>query len=178
VRCQPPVVLKKRSSTFSFSYLQHLIVLMVGDVFFILYLLNPTLSPQYSSACSCFNCWHLSPEDLLVSVRPLPHFCFFLASISSLSLEMNRISWFLPNNKIIFSIFTLYYVSEMSAVLVLLERWWGTWELLSSKNCFRQLHFFSAAIGCHVIRSVVSRLWLKCCKLSGPLARFFFPLGP
>jgi hypothetical protein len=26
--------------------------------------------------------------------------------------------------------------------LVLLERWWGTWELLSSKNCFRQLHFF------------------------------------
>jgi hypothetical protein len=52
VRCLPPVVLKKRSSTFSFSYLQHLVVLMVGDVFFILYLLIPTLSPQYSSVCS------------------------------------------------------------------------------------------------------------------------------
>ena len=36
VRCRPPVVLKQRSSTFSFSYLQHLTVLMVGDVFFIL----------------------------------------------------------------------------------------------------------------------------------------------
>jgi hypothetical protein len=34
----------------------------------------------------------------------------------------------------------------MSAVLALLERnnaerWGWTWELLSSKNCFQQLHF-------------------------------------
>jgi hypothetical protein len=170
--------MKERSSTFSFSHLQHLIVLMVGDVFFILYLLNPTLSPQYSSVCSCLTvdiflrrtCLALSVLFLISAFSWLP---------SSLSLEMNRISWFLRNSKIIFSIFTFYVVSEMSTVLALLERWWGTWELLSSKNCFRQLHFFfSAAIGCHVIRSVVSRLWLKCCKLSGPLAKFFFLLGP
>ncbi len=179
MRCRPPVVLKERSSTFSFSHLQHLNVLMVGDVFFILYLLNPTLSPQYSSACSCFNCWHLSQEDLFVSVRPLLHFCFFLASISSLSLEMNRISWFLRNNKIIFSIFTFYFVSEMSTILALLERWWGTWELFKLQKLLSTVaFFFFAAIGCHIIRSVVSRLWLKCCKLSGPLAKFFFLLGP
>jgi hypothetical protein len=54
MRCRSPVVLKKkRSSTFSFTYLQHLIVLRVGDVFFILYLLSQTPSPQYSSVCSC-----------------------------------------------------------------------------------------------------------------------------
>ncbi len=118
---------EKRSSTFSLSYLQHLIVLMVGDVFFILYLLNPTLSPQYSSVCSC-----LTVDIFLIRI----FFCFcpsssslllFLTSISSLSLEMNRISWFLRNNKIIFSIFTFY----------LFQKWapyWRCWREVTQRG--------------------------------------------
>jgi hypothetical protein len=133
--------MKERSSTFSFSHLQHLIVLMVGDVFFILYLLNPTLSPQYSSVCSCLTvdiflrrtCLALSVLFLISAFSWLP---------SSLSLEMNRISWFLRNSKIYFQYFYILFCFRNE------HRIGATGEVvrdlgaLKLQNCFQQLHFF------------------------------------
>ncbi len=137
MRCRPPVVLKERSSTFSFSHLQHLIVLMVGDVFFILSLLNPTLSPQYASVFSCLT------VDIFLRRTCLALSVLFLIS-AFLSLNPLTPLGNEPDKMVL--VFTLYFVTEMSAVLALLERnnaerWGWTWELLSSKNCFQQLHF-------------------------------------